>query len=59
MGCAGIRFGALSSPDDVAHAVAFLASDQAAAITRLARPVDGGLTVGAVAMARELTLEDF
>ena len=46
-------------PDDVARAVAFLASDQAAAITGVALPVDCGLTAGNIVMARELTLEDF
>ena len=46
-------------PDDVARAVAFLASDDAAAITGVALPVDCGLTAGNLVMARELTLEDF
>jgi enoyl-[acyl-carrier-protein] reductase (NADH) len=46
-------------PDDIATAVAFLASDQAAAITGVALPVDCGLTAGNIVMARELTLEDF
>jgi NAD(P)-dependent dehydrogenase (short-subunit alcohol dehydrogenase family) len=45
-------------PDDVARAAAFLASDQAAAITGVALPVDCGLTAGNIVMARELTLED-
>ena len=40
-------------------AVAFLASDAAAAITGVALPVDCGLTAGNIVMARELTLEDF
>jgi NAD(P)-dependent dehydrogenase (short-subunit alcohol dehydrogenase family) len=37
----------LGSPDDVAEAVLFLASDRAAQITGIVMPVDGGTTAGA------------
>lgn len=51
--------GRIVDPDDMAQAVAFLASDAAAAITGVALPVDCGLSAGNIVMARELTLEDF
>jgi NAD(P)-dependent dehydrogenase (short-subunit alcohol dehydrogenase family) len=51
--------GRIVEPVDVARAVAFLASDDASAITGAALPVDCGLTAGNIVMARELTLEDF
>lgn len=51
--------GRIVEPIDVARAVAFLASDDASAITGAALPVDCGLTAGNIVMARELTLEDF
>jgi NAD(P)-dependent dehydrogenase (short-subunit alcohol dehydrogenase family) len=51
--------GRVADPIDIAKAVAFLASDDAAAITGVVLPVDCGLTAGNIVMARELTLEDF
>ncbi|KAF3899125.1 Short chain dehydrogenase [Trichophyton interdigitale] len=42
-------------PEDVAHAVAFLAGEQAAAITGVCLPVDCGLTAGQTAVARTIT----
>lgn len=46
-------------PIDVAKAAAFLASDEAAAITGVVLPVDCGLSAGNIVMSRELTLEEF
>ena len=51
--------GRVVEPTDIAKAVAFLASDDAAAITGAILPVDCGLTAGNIVMTRELTLEEF
>ena len=51
--------GRIVDPVDVARAVGFLASDDAAAITGVALPIDCGLSAGNIVLARELTLEEF
>ncbi len=51
--------GRIVEPIEIAHAVAFLASDAASAITGAVLAVDCGLTAGNIVMARELTLVDF
>ena len=48
-----------AAPNDIACAVAFLASDFARVITGVVLPVDGGLTAGNPVLAAELTLERF
>lgn len=51
--------GRVANPIDIARAVGFLASDDAAAITGVVLPVDCGLSAGNIVMTREITLEDF
>ena len=43
---AGIPMGRLTEPSDVAAAVTFLASDDAAYLTGVCLPVDGGRSIG-------------
>ena len=50
--------GRVAEPDDVAKAVSFLVSDDAAYITGVALPVDGGLLAGMNVMIGEFILED-
>ncbi|GAB3759186.1 SDR family NAD(P)-dependent oxidoreductase [Microlunatus parietis] len=49
--------GRVGAPEDVARAALFLASDDAAWITGVALPVDGGLLAGNLPMTREVVSE--
>ena len=49
--------GRVGTPEDIANAVAFLASDEAAFVSGANLAVDGGLTAGMPVMIKELTLE--
>jgi NAD(P)-dependent dehydrogenase (short-subunit alcohol dehydrogenase family) len=49
--------GRVAEPDDIAKAVSFLGSDDAAYITGANLPVDGGLTAGMSVMIDEFVLE--
>ncbi|MDP9473154.1 MAG: glucose 1-dehydrogenase [Chloroflexota bacterium] len=49
--------GHVSEPDDVARAILFLASEEAAWITGVVLPVDGGLMAGRHRMTRDLMAE--
>jgi NAD(P)-dependent dehydrogenase (short-subunit alcohol dehydrogenase family) len=50
--------GRIVMPEDVANAVGFLASEQAAAISGICLPVDCGLTAGIPALARTFSQTD-
>ncbi|MCM2417020.1 SDR family NAD(P)-dependent oxidoreductase [Streptomyces sp. RKAG293] len=50
--------GRVGQPDDIAAAVAFLASSDAAWITGVTLPVDGGILIGQVGLRRALSEED-
>ena len=54
---AALPLGRAGNPDDVARAVAFLASDEARWITGATLAVDGGLTAGNGVMTDELVVE--
>jgi meso-butanediol dehydrogenase / (S,S)-butanediol dehydrogenase / diacetyl reductase len=49
--------GRIGEPEDVAGAALFLASDEAAWISGIVLPIDGGLTAGNMEMAREIISE--
>jgi meso-butanediol dehydrogenase / (S,S)-butanediol dehydrogenase / diacetyl reductase len=49
--------GRVAEPEEVAAAIAFLASDDASFITGVTLPVDGGLTAGKLGLAAELQPE--
>jgi NAD(P)-dependent dehydrogenase (short-subunit alcohol dehydrogenase family) len=51
--------GDFATPQDIANAALFLASDAARIITGVVLPVDGGLLAGNRVMAQELTLASF
>ena len=51
--------GDFATPDDIADAALFLASDAARVITGVMLPVDGGLMAGNRMLAQDLTLESF
>ena len=54
---AGGFLGRVGTPDDVAGATLFLASDEASWITGTVLRVDGGLLAGNDVMTRELLVE--
>lgn len=49
----------VADPQDIANAAAFLASEEASAITGAILPVDCGLSAGNIVMTRELTQLEF